>query len=102
MGKYALAKSQGKNAVKYLAACLGPLTCDASEFSIDENKTLSLRCVNTRQPPSYTEPFSIMLSRSVETLGYRCETRTASRGMIILSFRKTPGSEQERRAEILA
>lgn len=102
IGKYALAKSQGKDPSKFLATCLAPLVHEASDFSIDGSETVRLRCVNARHPPFYTEPFSILLSKAIETLGYECESRTASRGMILLAFRKVLGLEQRMRGEILA
>lgn len=102
IGKYALAKSRGTDPAKYLANCLAPLTCDASEFVMEGGETVRLRCVNPRHPPSYSEPFSALLARAVETLGYECESKTASKGMILLSFRRAPAILQKARGEIVA
>ena len=102
IGKYALAKSQGSTRIEYLANCLAPLICDASEFVMEGMDSLHLRCVNPRHPPSYSDPFSVLLARAVETFGYECTSKTASKGMILLSFRRTSGVEQKVRGEIVA
>lgn len=102
IGRYVLAKSQGVNLTAELAKSLTPLCFDASEFSIEGNDPLRLRFVNPRQPTAYTEAFSNLLSKAVEAIGYECESRSHSRGMILLQFRRTKGLERQLRKEILA
>lgn len=102
IGRYALAKSQEADPALYLANCLTPLMCDASDFSIRGSETIQVRCVNPRYPPYYIEPFSTLLSRAVETLGYECDKRVVAKGMVLLSFQKTVGPEQRVRREVFA
>ncbi len=102
IGKYALAKSRGTDPTKYMVSCLEPLGCDATELSIDGTDNIHIRCVNPQHSLSYAESFSTLLSRAIETLGYVCENRTTSRGMILLSLRKDPQLERKMRGEILA
>ncbi len=100
IGKYVATKSTVKDPLGLLKECLAPLTNDSSEFSLREGENLTLRCVNSRQPASYAEPFSALMTRAVEGLGYQCSTKSVSKGMIILDFRKK--IEPHLRGEIIA
>ena len=102
IGKYVLAKSRGTDPTKYMVSCLEPLGCDATELSIDANDRIHIRCVNPRHSLSYAESFSTLLRRAIETLGYVCENKTVSRGMVLLSLRRDPQLERKMRGEILA
>ena len=102
IGRYVLAKSQSTNLTEQLVKCLTPLTSDASEFSIEGSDTLRLRLVNPRLPPAYTEAFSTLLVRAIGAIGYECETRNHTRGMILLEFRRAKGLDRQLRKEVFA
>jgi hypothetical protein len=102
IGRYVLAKSQSTNQTEELVKCLSPLSVDASEFSIEGSDTLRLRFVNPRLPPAYTEAFSSLLTRAIGAVGYECETRSHSRGMILLQFHRAKASDRLLRKEVFA
>ena len=102
IGKYSLAKSEGKSRVEHLIQCLSPLTHYTSDFSFEGSDAVQLRCVNHEYSKSYADSFATLLTRAFEKIGYRCTSRNVSKGMLLLSFQRSAQLDQELEGEILA
>jgi hypothetical protein len=102
IGKYSLAKSGRQNQVEHLIQCLSPLTQYSSDFSSDGSEIIHLRCVNHQYSASYADSFATLLSRAFEKIGYQCLSRNVSKGMLLLSFRRSAQLEQKSPGEIFA
>ncbi len=102
IGKYSLAKSGGQNQVEHLIQCLSPLTHYSSDFSSEGNEIVRLRCVDHQYSALYADSFATLLSRAFEKIGYQTSSRNVSKGMLLLSFRRSAQLEQKLPGEIFA